>query len=217
MVPSSCDFTLGRKSGLVRVSVAVGPRQSGKPFELSVVSETMDKERKRKYARSSSQRHVSHLGRNPTQAVCLGRSNAANFGTCGKRVDSTNEHIKIVLILSSIPTTVVGIGRLETLQLGVDGSELLSQKKCLLLLREGLIHSRSDFRANFGNGKLLRQHMCDMLEMQRRKLGGEKCYKRNTVGISKLFLCGVIEGGTRSLGGGASGHTVCQMPDNIPG
>jgi hypothetical protein len=157
------------------------------------------------------------LGRNPPQAACLGRSNAANFGTCGKRVDSTNEYIKVVLILSNIPTTVhVGIGWLEALQLGVDGSELLSEKKRLLLLRKGLVYSRSNLRANFGNGKLLCQDMCDMLETQRRRLGGEKSYKRNRVGISKLFLYGVMEGGTRSLGGAASGHTICQMPDNIP-
>src|SRR6266567_8288536 len=69
------------------------------------------------------------LGRKLPQAACLGRSNATNFGACGKRVDSTNKYIKIVLILSNIPTTMqVGIGRLEALQLGVDGSELLSQK-----------------------------------------------------------------------------------------
>jgi len=38
-----------------------------------------------------------------------------------------DEHIKIVLILSNIPTAVqLGIGRLEVLQLGVDGSNLLS-------------------------------------------------------------------------------------------
>lgn len=118
------------------------------------------------------------LGRNPPQAACLGRSNAANFGTCRKSIDSTNEYIKIVLILSNVPTTVqVGIGRLKALQLGVDGSKLLSQKKRLLLLREGLIDCRSDLRANFDNGKLLCQHMCDMLETQRRRLGGEKSYK----------------------------------------
>jgi hypothetical protein len=105
------------------------------------------------------------LGRNPPQASCLSRSNPANFGTCRKRVYSTNENIEIVLVLSNIPTTVhVGIGWLKALQLGVDGSELLSQKKGLLLLREGLVYSRSDLRADFGNGKLLRQNMCDMLE-----------------------------------------------------
>ena len=125
------------------------------------------------------------LGRNPPQAACLGRSNAANFGTCRKRVDSTNEYIKIVLILSNI---LVGIGRLKALQLGVDGSELLSQKKGLLLLREGLVSSRSDLRSNFGDGKLLCQDMCDMLETQRRRLGGEKSYKRNRAGISELIL-----------------------------
>jgi hypothetical protein len=105
------------------------------------------------------------LGRNPPQSACFSRSNATNFGTCGKCVDSTNEHIEIVLILRNTPTTVqVGIGRFEALQLGVDDRELLSQKKGLLLLREGFVHSRSDLRANLGNGKLLRQHMCDVLE-----------------------------------------------------
>jgi hypothetical protein len=49
----------------------------------------------------------------------------------------------------------VGIGQLEALQLGVDGSKLLSQKKCLLLLREGLVYSRGNLRANFGKEKLL--------------------------------------------------------------
>ena len=64
-----------------------------------------------------------------------------------------NEYVKIVLILSNIPTTVQsGIGRLEVLQLGVDDSKLLSQKECLLLLREGLVYRRSNLRANFGNG-----------------------------------------------------------------
>jgi hypothetical protein len=82
----------------------------------------------------------------------------------------------------------IGIGRLEALQLGVDGSELLSQKKCLLLLREGLVYGRGNFRADFGNGKLLCQHVCDMLETQRRRPGGEKSYNRNRAGISKLFL-----------------------------
>ena len=90
----------------------------------------------------------------------------------------------------------VGIGWLEALQLGVDGSELLSQKKRLLLLREGLVYSCSDLRANFGNGKLPHQDMCDVLETQRRRLSGEKSYKRNRAGVSKLFLCGVVmEGG----------------------
>jgi hypothetical protein len=82
----------------------------------------------------------------------------------------------------------IGIGWLETLQLGINGSELLSQKKCFLLLREGLVYSRSNFRADFGNGKLLRQHMRDMLETQRRRLGGEKSYKRSEARISKLLL-----------------------------
>jgi hypothetical protein len=64
---------------------------------------------------------------NPPQAACLGRSNAANLGTRGKRIDSTNEYIKVVFIFSNIPTTMqVGIGRLEALKLGVNGSKLLS-------------------------------------------------------------------------------------------
>ncbi len=107
------------------------------------------------------------LGRNSPEAACLGRSNAAHFGACRKRIDSTNDHIKIVLILSDIPTTVqVGVSRLEALQLCVDGGELLAQEKRLLLLREGLVHRRGDLRADYSNGKLLCQHMCDMLEMQ---------------------------------------------------
>ena len=94
------------------------------------------------------------LRRNLLQEACLCRSNAANFGTHGKRADSTNEYVKVVLILSDIPTTVqIDFGQLEALQLGVDGSELLSQKKRLLLLQEGLVYSRSDLRANLGNGK----------------------------------------------------------------
>ena len=64
-----------------------------------------------------------------------------------------------VLILSDIPTSVqVGIGLLEALRLGVDGSELLSQKTRLLLLR-GLVYSHSGLRSDFGIGKLLRQRM----------------------------------------------------------
>jgi hypothetical protein len=75
------------------------------------------------------------LGSNPPQAACLGRSNAVNVDTHGKDVDSTNESIKIVLILSNIPTTVeVSISWLKALQLVT--------------------------------GKLLRQHMHDMLERQ---------------------------------------------------
>jgi hypothetical protein len=105
------------------------------------------------------------LGRTASQAACLGRSNAANFGTCGMRINSTNKYIKIVLIISDIPTTVqIGIGRFEALQLDADGNELSSQKG-LLLLREGLVYSRSNLRAGFGNGKLLPSViMCDMLE-----------------------------------------------------
>jgi hypothetical protein len=69
------------------------------------------------------------LGRTASQAACLGRSNAANFGTCGMRINSTNKYIKIVLIISDIPTTVqIGIGRFEALQLDADGNELSSQK-----------------------------------------------------------------------------------------
>ena len=83
------------------------------------------------------------LGKNPPQTARLGRSNATNFGTCEKRIDSTNEYIEVALILGNIPTTVrIGIGGLEA------------------------------------HGKPLRQHMCDMLEKPRRRLGGEKSYKR---------------------------------------
>ena len=60
------------------------------------------------------------LRRNPLQVASLGRSNPTDFSTRGKHIDSTNQNIKIVLILSNIPTTVqIGIGRLGALQLGV--------------------------------------------------------------------------------------------------
>jgi hypothetical protein len=53
----------------------------------------------------------------------------------------------------------VGIGGLKALQPGVDGSELLSQKKHLMLLQEKLVYCRTDLRVDFGNGKLFHQHM----------------------------------------------------------
>ena len=66
-----------------------------------------------------------------------------------------NEYVKVVLILSNIPITVqIGIGRLDALQLVVDDSKLLSQKKWLLLLREGVVHSRSNLRADFRQPKV---------------------------------------------------------------
>jgi hypothetical protein len=107
------------------------------------------------------------LGRNPPESACLGRGNAAHFGARRESVDSTNEYIKVVLILSDTPTTVqVGTARLEALQLGVDDRELLAQKKRLLLLREGLVYGRSDLCANFSNGELFVQHVGDVLETQ---------------------------------------------------
>lgn len=36
----------------------------------------------------------------------------------------------------------------------------------LLLLRERLVYGRSDLRANFSNGELFGQDMCDVLETQ---------------------------------------------------
>jgi len=107
------------------------------------------------------------LKRNPPQATCLGGGNAAHFGAYRESVHSTNKCIEIVFILSDIPTTVqVSIGRLEALQLGIDSSKLLSEEKRLLLFRKGLVYSRSNSRANFGNGELLGQHMCDVLKTQ---------------------------------------------------
>jgi hypothetical protein len=105
--------------------------------------------------------------RNPLEVACLGRDNTAHFGACGESVDSTNECIEVVLILSDTPSTVqVGICRLKALQLGVDDRELLAQKKGLLLLREGHIHERSDLWADLGNEKLCGQRMGDVLETQ---------------------------------------------------
>jgi len=45
---------------------------------------------------------------------------------------------------------------------------------------------------------------------------GREELQEKRAGISKLFLGRVTEGGTRSLGGGASGNTVCQVPNNVP-
>ena len=51
-----------------------------------------------------------------------------HFGACREGANSTNKCVGIVFILSDIPTTVqVSIGWLEALQLGVDGSKLLSE------------------------------------------------------------------------------------------
>jgi hypothetical protein len=107
------------------------------------------------------------LGWNPLEAARLGRGNAAHFRACGKSVYSTNECIEVVLILSDTPGTVqVAIAWLEALQLGVNDGKLPAQKMRLFLLREGLVYGRSDLGANFGNGELFGQHMCDVLETQ---------------------------------------------------
>ena len=54
----------------------------------------------------------------------------------------------------------VGIGGLEALQLGVDGSELAAEK----VPSRGSSTTNSDLLANFSNGKLLHRHMFDLLE-----------------------------------------------------
>jgi len=94
------------------------------PVRLAVVSELYSTPCQKKTPRSRAERGVRHdtwvrkangsthivphnvmfriLRRDLLQAACLGRSNAANFGTCGKRVDSTNEYIKVVLIFSDL-------------------------------------------------------------------------------------------------------------------
>jgi hypothetical protein len=67
------------------------------------------------------------LRRNPPKAACLGRGNAAHFSAHRERIDSTNECIEVILILSDTPSTVqIGVAWLEALQFGVDGSELLA-------------------------------------------------------------------------------------------
>ena len=138
------------------------------------------------YARRSLQCHVPHSGEESASG------SAPRSKQRGELRHLWEAHR---LILSNIPTTVqIGTGGFEGLQISVDGSELLSQKRCLPWLRKRLVYSRSDLRANFGNGKPLRQYMCDMLERPRRRLGGEKSYKRYRAGISKLISCGVMEG-----------------------
>ena len=57
-----------------------------------------------------------------------------------------------------IPTTMqVGIDQLEVLQLGVDGSELLSQKSAFCCFERDLSIARA-----FGKGKQLRHHTYGM-------------------------------------------------------
>ena len=64
--------------------------------------------------------------------------NATNFGTCGKRIDSTNEYIEVALILGNIPTTVqIGIGGLEALRLGADGSKVVVTEKAPSVASKG--------------------------------------------------------------------------------
>ena len=78
------------------------------------------------------------LGKNPPQAARLGLSNATNFGTCGKRIDSTNEYIEVALILGNIRTAVrIGIGGLEALQLGVDGNKAVVTEKAPSVASKG--------------------------------------------------------------------------------
>ena len=87
----------------------------------------------------------------------LGRRNAANFGICGKRVDSTKEYIKIVLILSNIPPTE----QVGSSWLGIDGSKLLSEKgpSAASRIERDSSTAIATFRADFGNRNLFRQYI----------------------------------------------------------
>ena len=118
----------------------------------------MGKERKRKYARSSSRRYVAHSGEEPAPGgVPRSKEWRTSVPEGSASTRWANEYIKFVLILSNIPTNAhIGIGLLEAPQLGV---ELLSQKTRFPLLRERLVYSRRDLCANFDNGKLLRRHV----------------------------------------------------------
>jgi len=85
-------------------------------------------ERKWKHAQAPHNAVFCVLGRDMPWTTCIGGGNVAHLGACRESVNSTNKWIEIVFILSDIPTTVqVSIGRLEALQLGVDGSKLLSE------------------------------------------------------------------------------------------
>jgi hypothetical protein len=57
----------------------------------------------------------------------------------------------------------VGISWLETLQLGIDGGELLTQKERFLLLGERLVDGGG---SDFDNGELFRKNICEIYAMK---------------------------------------------------
>ena len=107
------------------------------------------------------------LRRDALEAAGLGGSGAAHFTARGERIDATNEQLELILIFCTISRAMeIGISRLETLQLGIDGGELLTQEESLLLFGERLVDGGSDLGADFDNGELLGQNICDMLKTQ---------------------------------------------------
>jgi hypothetical protein len=148
------------------------------------------KERKRKYARYSSQRHVPHSGEESASDGVPQSKQCGELRYCGKRADSTNEYIKIILILRNIPTTAqVGIGWLKALQLGVDGRELLSQKSAFCCFERdstavAIFVLTSAMESCFVS-------TCDMLETQRGRFGGkvERRATRETEQGSANYFC----------------------------
>jgi hypothetical protein len=107
------------------------------------------------------------LRRDALKPAGLGGSCAAHFTARRERIDATNEQLELILILRAVSCAMeVSISWIETLQLGVDGGELLTQEECLLLCEEILINGGSDLGADFDNGELLYQNIRDVLKMQ---------------------------------------------------
>jgi hypothetical protein len=149
------------------------------------------------------------LERNPPQAAFLSRSNSANFSTCGEYVDSTNEYIKIVLVLGNIPIQCRPVlASSRHCSSALMAVSCRRRKSTLCCFKRDLFTVIPIFVLTLAMESSF-MNTCDMAETQRRRFGGEKSCKRDRAGISKLFLCGVVmEVGTQSLGGGARGHTV---------
>ena len=107
------------------------------------------------------------LRRDALEAASLGGSGAAHFTARGERFDATNEQLDLILILCAISRAMeVCISWIETLQLGIDGGELLTQKESLLLFGERLVDGGSDLGTDFDDGELLCQNVCDVLKTQ---------------------------------------------------
>ena len=62
-----------------------------------------------------------------------------------ERIYESNEQFELILICCTIfCPTLVGISWLRSLQFGIDGGELLTQKECLLLFGQRLVDGSSN-------------------------------------------------------------------------